>query len=193
MKGKVLTELKNNPEKYVSGEALSSSLGVTRTAVWKYIKELKAEGYVIDSASKKGYMLVSSPDRLNSCEIGHGLETEVIAGEIYCFDEIDSTNNYAKKLAQEGCPDGTVVTAEKQTAGRGRLGRDWSSPGERGIWMSVVLRPPIHPEQAQLITLGASVAAAKGIKAATGIETGIKWYQKDRHHKVHIKRAGCSI
>lgn len=163
------------PEGYVSGEALSELLGVSRTAVWKYIKEIKEDGYEIKASSKKGYRLGPGGDILNSFEVMHGLDTAVMGRKVEYFKEIDSTNTYAKKLAGEGCPDGTIVLAERQTAGKGRLGRAWASAGEKGIWMSVVLRPGIPPEEVQMITLGASIAVVKAVKEVTGIQTGIKW------------------
>lgn len=175
MKDKILTELKNSGEEFVSGEVLSTALGVTRTAVWKYIRELRQEGYGIESSSKKGYRLLHTPDAVNSSEIGHGLGTRVLGREIHCFEVIDSTNNYAKKAAAEGCSDGTLVVAECQTAGRGRLGRPWESSDKKGIWMSIVLKPCISPEEVQVITIAAAVAVVDAIYKATGIETGIKW------------------
>src|SRR5690348_1588069 len=100
---------------YVSGEALSEVLGVSRTAVWKHINELREEGYNIGSSSKKGYILASDYDTLNEYEIGQGLDTLILGKNIYYFNEIDSTNTYAKKAASEGCPDGTIVVADLQT------------------------------------------------------------------------------
>lgn len=175
MKEKVLAQLKHNTDGYVSGEALSELLGVSRTAVWKHIKELKNEGYGIESSSKKGYRLQTVPDALHACEIRSGLATEVLGRKVLCFDSIDSTNNHAKKVALEGCEDGTVVIAEVQTAGRGRMGRTWASAGKKGIWMSVVLRPTLPPEEIQVITLAAAVAVVRTIRRVTGISAGIKW------------------
>lgn len=175
MKKRVLEKLKSNCGDYVSGEALSVNLGVSRTAVWKYIKDLKEEGYSIDAVSRKGYRLISDEDILNSFEITYQLTTKVLGKEASYFEEIDSTNNYAKKLAYEGCPDGTVVVADRQVAGKGRLGRAWESPAGKGIWMSVVLRPSIPPEDVQVITLGASVAVVKALKVFAGEGLGIKW------------------
>lgn len=175
MKYKVLKMLKESNEEYVSGEAISGLLNVSRTAIWKYVNELKEEGYAIESSSKKGYKLVNSVDILNEYEIGCNLKTDIFGRKIYCFPVIDSTNNYAKKLAYENCAEGIVVVAEKQTSGRGRLGRTWDSMSGKGIWMSIVLRPSIGPEDVQIITLAASVAVVRAIASATGIRTGIKW------------------
>jgi BirA family biotin operon repressor/biotin-[acetyl-CoA-carboxylase] ligase len=102
-------------------------------------------------------------------------ETKFIGKSIKLFKTIDSTNSYAKKIAAEGCGNGTVIIAEEQTSGRGRMGKNWDSPGKMGIWMSVVLRPFLPPDSVQIITLGASVAVASAISKVTGIAPGIKW------------------
>lgn len=175
MKGEILKKLKGSNGDYVSGEQLSGAMDVSRTAIWKCIKELKKEGYVIDSSSKKGYKLSYVPDIINSWEISEGLDTNFIGKDVYYFPEVDSTNNYAKKLAQEGCEDGTVVLADRQTRGRGRLGRDWDSMDKKGIWMSVVLRPAGGMEDIQIITLAASVAVVAAIEEVFGTKAGIKW------------------
>lgn len=175
MKYKILQALKENSREYVSGEKLSQALGVSRTAVWKCINDLKNEGYKIHSISKKGYKLEAVPDILNEFEIKNGLDTGIIGRWIYYFDSLDSTNNYAKKAAREGCEEGTVIVADSQTSGRGRMGRNWHSKGGDGIWMSIVLRPSIAPEDVQVITLAASVAVVNAVKRSAEIETGIKW------------------
>lgn len=175
MKYEVLKGLKQTGDCFVSGESLSKALGVSRTAVWKEINNLKEEGYKIESSSRKGYRLVSSPDIISRDEILLGLNTGVIGKELHCFDELDSTNTYAKKIAFEDCSHGAVVVADRQAAGRGRLGRTWFSPPGKGIWMSVVLKPDIAPGDAQFITLAASVAVAKAIEECCGIKPGIKW------------------
>jgi BirA family biotin operon repressor/biotin-[acetyl-CoA-carboxylase] ligase len=171
----ILNRLKQNFSDYISGENLSQELNVSRTTVWKYISELRNEGYIIESFPKVGYKLISIPDIITPAEITSVMNTNFIGRTIHFFDEIESTNNYAKKIAYEGCEDGTIVIAEKQTAGRGRLGRTWDSSKGAGIWLSVVLRPNISPQAIQLITLSSSVAVVRAIKDTTGIETGIKW------------------
>lgn len=175
MKSIILEKLKTGNGLYVSGEALSEEIGVSRTAVWKYIKELRNEGYIIESSSKKGYMLVSTPDILNEYEIGCNLNTGFIGRHVQYFNVIDSTNNYAKKIAEEGCAEGTIVVADRQTSGKGRLGKLWDSADKKGIWMSIVLRPSVAPGEVQIITLGASVAVVNAIYETTGIKAGIKW------------------
>lgn len=175
MKDRVYYELKKHAGEYVSGERLSAVLGVSRTAVWKYIRELRADGFLIEASSRKGYRLAEEADILSPAALGFGLSTRRIGRNIVCLDVVDSTNNQAKKLAAEGCAEGTVVVADRQVSGKGRLGRSWSSPAKTGIWMSVVLRPKIPPEEVQAITLAASVAVCKAIGDTTGIEAGIKW------------------
>jgi BirA family transcriptional regulator, biotin operon repressor / biotin---[acetyl-CoA-carboxylase] ligase len=175
VKNIILQKLKENTSGYISGEVISGELCVSRTAIWKYIKELKKDGYIIESSSKKGYKLTSIPDIINSCEVVANLSTEILGKKIYYFDVVDSTNNYAKKIATEGCEDGTVVISEKQTAGRGRLGREWNSSDSKGIRISIVLRPELVPEDVQIITLAAAISVSYAIKEATGMDSGIKW------------------
>lgn len=173
MKKYILDRLKQKNE-YVSGEELSRVFGVSRTAVWKHINELRKDGYNIESSSKKGYRLIEAPDILDERELKIP-EGQLIGCKVIHFDEIDSTNTYAKKIAYEGCPHGTVVIAERQLSGRGRVGREWKSDNPEGLWFSIVLRPDMEPEQAQLITLAASVAVVEAISETAGIICGIKW------------------
>ncbi|NLL06112.1 MAG: biotin--[acetyl-CoA-carboxylase] ligase [Clostridiaceae bacterium] len=175
MKREILLNLKNSPLEYISGEHLSTVLGVSRTAIWKVINELKKEGYVIESSSKKGYRLSSTSDVLNSFEISQELKTKTLGRNIVYLDSVDSTNNYAKKAALEGCEEGTLVVADNQTCGRGRLGREWNSPDKKGVWMSLVLRPEISFDEVQIITLAASVAVVQALYEVAQIEAGIKW------------------
>lgn len=175
LKDEILLKLKEEPYTYISGSRLSKQLNVTRSAIWKHINELKRDGYNIESSARKGYMLVDTPDNIDAFEISYKLGTKILGSSIKIFNTMDSTNNYAKKLAVEGCSEGTTVIAEEQISGRGRIGRDWSSPSGRGIWMSIVLRPPIEPNSVQIITLAAAAAVTNAIKKVTGISVGIKW------------------
>lgn len=173
MKDKILEKLKNNKE-YISGEELSKYFGVSRTAVWKHINELRGDGYNIESSSRKGYKLSGTPDLLDGRELSIPGE-QAIGKQLFYFEEIDSTSNYAKKIAHEGCPHGTVVVAERQTSGRGRVGREWKSSNSDGLWFSIVLRPELEPENVQIVTLAASIAVVEGIFESQGIVCGIKW------------------
>lgn len=174
MKEKILKLLKDNKNQFISGQEISEQLKVSRTAVWKYINALKEEGYEIESVSRKGHMLLSAPNILSYEEISEYLNTQHIGREIFYFDSIDSTNVKAKELANNEKTHGVVVIAEEQTNGRGRLGRSWSSPNRKGIWMSIILKPQIEPQDAVKIT---QVVAAAVWKALVQIEvrTQIKW------------------
>lgn len=174
MKEKIVELLKNS-RGYISGEEISRQLNVSRTAVWKYINSIKEEGYEIESSSRKGYMLLNCPDILTPSEVVPLLRTKYIGREMLHFDSIDSTNLAARARAQEGCKEGLVVTAEEQTAGKGRLGRRWTSPKSSSITFSVVLRPAIKPSEASGITLVMGMAVCRAIKRFTTGEAGIKW------------------
>ena len=174
MKEEILKMLKDSNGNFVSGEDLSSELGVSRAAVWKNINQLKALGYVFESASRKGYRLMESPDILSKNEICEHLNTKYTGANIIHFDSIDSTNTKAKEFASQGAPEGTLVIAEEQTAGKGRLGRHWVSPKHKGIWMSLILRPDINPVYAAKITLIGAAAVNKALEELS-IKTSIKW------------------
>lgn len=175
MKSIILDLLKKSSDNHISGEELSKSLGVTRAAIWKYIKALKEEGYEINSVSNKGYKLISSPDLLTYEEISPHLRTNIIGRNIYYFQSIDSTNIKAKELARQGEKEGTLIISESQSSGKGRLGRAWTSPKDKGIWMSLILRPDVEPSYASKITLIAAAAVHKAIKEYCNINCGIKW------------------
>lgn len=172
MKNKILSVLKNSGG-FVSGEQISSDLGISRTAVWKYIKKLRGEGYTIDSVTNKGYKLIYSPDILSSELISSDIGTEFFAKKVYCYDEIPSTNIAAKEHSDEA--DGTLFVSEVQTAGRGRLGREWKSPRGVGIWMSVLLKPDMDISDVSQITLAAGLAVCRALSAVCGVSAKIKW------------------
>jgi BirA family biotin operon repressor/biotin-[acetyl-CoA-carboxylase] ligase len=175
MKGDILKYL--GEKEYVSGEILAQKLGISRVAVWKQIQRLKDMGYKITSDQNLGYCLVSRPDLLLPQEVQRGLSTTYIGKEIYYFPELKSTNIIAKEKAlhrAEGINEGTLIIAERQSAGKGRLGRKWFSP-EGGIWLSVILYPQLPPFYIPRITLMTAVAAVKAIKMCTQIEPQIKW------------------
>jgi len=175
MKDAILKLLKSNNSKYLSGEEISNILGVSRTAIWKHIRTLKNEGYVIESQTNLGYFLSMVPDRLYAEEIKVYLKTAKIGGTVIYQDAVDSTNITAKDIAEKGFEEGTVVVAEMQTAGKGRLGRGWHSPYGTGIWMSVIVKPTIMPMDAPKITLLTAVSVAQAIRQEIGIKPGIKW------------------
>lgn len=175
MKEKVLQFLLQQKGNYVSGEEISQNLAVSRTAVWKQIKILREEGYEIASSSRLGYRLLTEPDLTLPEKVQAGLITEWVGREVYYYSSVDSTNILAKKLAVQGAPAGTLVLAEEQTGGKGRLGRNWVSPFGKGLWFSLILRPPITPLDAPKIVTLAAVALQEGVADFTGLPVQIKW------------------
>jgi len=175
MTGDILKYLRE--KEYVSGEVLAQKLGISRVAVWKQIQRLKDMGYKITSDQNLGYCLVSHPDLLLPQEIQRGLFTTYIGKKIFYFSELESTNIIAKEKAlhrTEAIDEVTIIIAEKQSAGKGRLGREWFSPAG-GIWLSIILYPQLPPFSISRITLMTAVAVVKAIKMCTQIEPQIKW------------------
>lgn len=160
---------------WVSGEAISTQLGISRAAVWKQIEALRADGYEVEAAPRRGYRLALRPDKLSVTEIEAGLRTQRFGRPVEAHEAIGSTNERAKELARQGAPEGLLVTAEQQTAGKGRLGRPWQTPAGRALALSLLLRPPIPPTLAPRLTLVAAVAVAEAVRAETGLPVGIKW------------------
>lgn len=175
MKEKILRMLKET-EGYVSGQEICELLGVSRTAVWKNINQLKEEGYEIEAVQNRGYILKQTADSLSEFEIKSEINgCEWFAGDIYFYHEIGSTNDECKKLAEEGAKHGTLVVAEKQTKGKGRRGRSWESPKGTGIWMTLLLRPDIEPYNSSGLTLVTAMAINKAVQEITGLDAKIKW------------------
>lgn len=166
MKEKILRVLieKNN---YVSGEEIGNILGISRAAVWKNITKLKEMGYKIESISNKGYRFIDNIDVL--------CENEIEYDKLLFLDEVDSTNNEGKRQANNGCKSRLLIICNNQTAGKGRLGRSWQAEKNAGIYMSMVLRPEIIPQEASQITLVTGIAVMKAINNVTGLNTKIKW------------------
>lgn len=171
----ILTILQNASGQYVSGEYLSQCLGISRAAVWKRITALKKEGFFIEATTRKGYRLISSQNPYGKPAILNKLVTHTFGKELKFFAEVDSTNSVLKRLASEGAPEGTIVLAESQTGGRGRLGRNWASAPGTGIWMSLLLKPELHPVEVQTLTLAASVAVCRALEHLNLSDLGIKW------------------
>lgn len=160
-------------EEFVSGARLCLDLGVSRSAVWKHVEALRREGFSIKASPRKGYRLVSIPDLLHPGIVLPLLEG-VFGRPYHYYRTLRSTNDTAKELAHSGSPEGTVVVAEEQTAGRGRRGRSWYSP-PGGLWFSLVLRPPVPPAEVNSLPLLLSLAVARGIEASIKILPGLKW------------------
>jgi BirA family biotin operon repressor/biotin-[acetyl-CoA-carboxylase] ligase len=174
MKAKILKILKE-ADTYVSGQALCEMLGVSRTAVWKVIRQLEEDGFEIEAVRNRGYRLVSGEDVYSEAELKSVLSTDWLGQNLVFLDEVDSTNTHLRRLAEQGAVEGTLVVAGQQTAGKGRRGRSWVSEQGTGIWMSYLLRPQFAPECASMMTLVAAMAVAAGIREVTGLDTAIKW------------------
>ena len=159
----------------ISGQGLSEELGVTRAAVWKQLERLRELGFAIEAQGRQGYRLSSCPDSLLAPMVQQGLTTRWAGRKVIYLDEVDSTNRYARKIAAQGAPCGTLVLAGTQTAGRGRRGRGWVSPEGEGIFMTLILMPQAHPSRLALLSLQTALAVAEGIEKAAGLEAKIKW------------------
>lgn len=175
MKEKILKLLNENGAVYLSGEQVSQILGISRTAVWKHIKALKAAGYEIESISNRGYRLKSASSDLDALALKMIINQTNVVKAGYYFEQIDSTNQEAKRHALSGQRVNQLFVADEQTAGRGRLGRTWASQRKEGLWFSLLLYPEIQPDQASTLTLVAASSMSKAIEKTTGLDVGIKW------------------
>ncbi|MEY8353696.1 biotin--[acetyl-CoA-carboxylase] ligase [Lachnospiraceae bacterium 54-53] len=173
MKAEILKLLRESSG-YLSGQELCERFGVSRTAVWKVIRQLEEEGYQIEAVRNKGYHLIDSCDIMTKTEIESCIRG-VFGRQVDYHPAIDSTNTRAKRLAEEGAPSGTLVVADCQNAGKGRRGRAWVSPSGKNVFMSIILRPDILPSSASMLTLVAALAVYEGIRKATGLSGAIKW------------------
>lgn len=160
---------------HLSGEDISRSLSISRAAIWKYIQEMRKEGYEIEAVPHLGYKLISAPDKLLPQEVLFELNTKVMGCKYYYFDSLSSTMDEAFKRGMEGAPEGAVVCCETQTKGRGRLGRSWVSMKHKGIYCSIILRPKLSPADLAKLTLLSAVAVAEAIEVTSGIKAVIKW------------------
>ena len=158
---------------FCSGQEISQRLGISRAAVWKAIDSLRRDGYTIEARTGLGYRLVDAPDALVEREIRRYLRTE--CPDLRCFEEIDSTNSFLKREALAGAPHRAVAVANCQTAGRGRMTRSFLSPPDRGVYLSVLLRPQLPPEKLLGATGMAAVAVCRAIERTSGVRPGIKW------------------
>lgn len=160
---------------FVSGEEISRGLKISRTAVWKYMRQLREEGYSIEAVPHLGYRLFSIPDKLLPEEISYHLNTKIIGCEIFHYTSVTSTMDIAFDLGLKGFPEGTAVFAEHQTKGKGRMGRSWFSPKQKGIYLSLLLRPEFLPQESPKLTLMTAVSIAEAIKKVTQLAPLIKW------------------
>ena len=171
---KVLSFFQTHDSEYLSGQDLSDVLKISRVAVWKHIKKIQTLGYKIESKQKLGYRLIDDTEKLLPWEITRDLKTKLIGKRVYYFEEIDSTQNFAQNIAADKKENGTIIIAEKQTSGRGRLDRKWTSP-KGGIWFSLIIHPKFDVSSSTLIPILSAVALSKSIKSVLGIETEVKW------------------
>lgn len=174
MQERIIQFLKES-DGYISGEDISQRLKMSRAAIWKHMQELRAQGFCITAVPHLGYRLMSSPDKLLAFEILSGLNTKIVGKNVHVFDTVTSTMDEAFRLGSENCPEGTVVCAEAQTKGRGRLGRVWTSPKGQGLYFSVVLRPKMPLNHLAQLTLMSAVAVAQAIESQTALKPLIKW------------------
>jgi len=169
----ILKTLYEKKDEYVPLEELVNETGKSQKEVENEFDTLEDEGYIINH-SKLGYRLIKTPNLLLPYEVKKGLKTKVIGKDIHYFKEVDSTNDVAKYLAENGAEEGTVVVAEIQNRGKGRRGKTWISP-PGGVWMSIILRPDIPPSRAPQLTLVTGVAVAETLKKELNLDVGIKW------------------
>jgi BirA family biotin operon repressor/biotin-[acetyl-CoA-carboxylase] ligase len=172
---KLLDAFTNADDSYLSGQHLAEVIGCSRTAVWKHIEELRKEGFELEAVRKKGYRIVKTPEKITADEIRLGLTTEFIGRNLHYEESVESTQRIAHQLAAEDVPEGTVILAEEQIAGKGRMNRKWHSPKYTGVWMSLILRPNIPLTKAPQLTLLTAVAVVQAMEEVTGLTPEIKW------------------
>lgn len=176
MKTEILKLLRESKD-YVSGQQLCETFGVSRTAIWKVMNQLKEEGYEVEAVRNRGYRIVGSTDVMTQEELSSLLDgrTKWAGQHVFYYDEIDSTNLKAKQFGEEGAPHGTLAVADMQTAGRGRRGRGWDSPAGSSIYMSIMLRPKFPPVKAPMLTIVMAYSVARALCTCTGLDVQIKW------------------
>ena len=174
MKNEILRALRET-DGYVSGQELCRKMGVSRTAVWKNIRALQEDGYEIEAITNRGYRLAGVPDTVAEEEVASRLRTERMGRQIRYFSRIDSTNQYAKRIAEEGASDETLIIADEQTAGKGRSGRTWVTPPSEAIAFTLLLRPKLSPDRISMVTLVMGLAVVNAVNALYDVDAGIKW------------------
>ena len=171
---KIISLLKSHKSEYISGQDLSDVLKISRVAVWKHIERIRSLGYKIESKQQSGYKLMDIPDLLLPWEVTENLKTKFIGKRVYYFDSIDSTQNFALKIASKDNENGTVIISKKQTGGKGRMKRKWFSP-VGGIWMSIVIHPDFDISSTTLVPIATSLALCKAIEKTTKTKPELKW------------------
>ncbi|PLR66789.1 MULTISPECIES: biotin--[acetyl-CoA-carboxylase] ligase [Bacillaceae] len=175
LRTRLLQAFSESEGEFLSGQKLSETLGCSRTAVWKHIEDLRSEGYELEAVRKLGYRITHKPDKISGNEIQLGLKTKFMGRHIHFEEVVPSTQKIAHSLAGNGAEEGTIVVADQQTSGRGRLARVWYSPKQTGIWMSLILRPKIPINKTPQLTLLTAVALIQSIEEVTGLTPEIKW------------------
>lgn len=175
VKAEVIRILEESKGESVSGSCIAKQLGVTRASVNKAVAALRAEGFCIDAVTNRGYRLTWESSAVSSTQIEAFLNTSILGQKLYVLDTVDSTNNYVKKLAAEGESEGTLVVAKHQSAGRGRMGREFVSQKDTGVYFSLLLRPTLCIDEALLLTSAAAVAVCRAVDALAKVRTEIKW------------------
>ncbi|MEG0472618.1 MAG: biotin--[acetyl-CoA-carboxylase] ligase, partial [Solibacillus sp.] len=176
MKDEILQRFLQGNGEPISGQQLADDFKVSRTAIWKHMQTLQQEGYQFETIKKRGYQLLNVPDKVDVGQLKQLLRTERYGQTIHYFDKVDSTQLVAHELVRAGAKDGTIVIAEHQTTGRGRMLREWESTKGKGIWMTIIIRPTIPPHQAPQFTLVAAVAIVNAMKAMfNNFTPEIKW------------------
>ncbi len=172
---KILSLFRNNPDAFLSGQEISQQLNISRAAVWKQVELLREQGFEIEAQRSKGYRLLDGPDLLLAAEIEKDFASQYLGTPLICLPEIDSTNARARQLAEEGAAEGTVIIADRQSAGRGRLGRRWESPSAVNLYCSILLRPQIPVQQAPQLTFLSAVAVAETLQQLYHLDAKVKW------------------
>ncbi|WP_176447115.1 biotin--[acetyl-CoA-carboxylase] ligase [Lentibacillus sp. CBA3610] len=174
-RNRLIELLETSDYEYVSGQFLSDKLHISRSAIWKHMKELEKDGYIIEGVPRKGYRIVKSPDKISANTLHWGLKTNWLGKNIIHKPTTKSTQLIAHQAAQENAEHGTVIIADEQTEGKGRMERRWHSSKHKGIWMSIILRPSILPSAAPQLTLLTATVLADVITEQTTAEAKIKW------------------
>lgn len=172
---RILGLFRSQKDSYLSGQEISDKLNISRAAVWKQVKALRELGFTIDAKHSQGYRLIDAPDLLLSADVERDLDTQIVGGNIISVQEIASTNSRIRELAEQGAQEGTVLVADRQSAGRGRLGRRWESPSGVNLYCSILLKPQIPVQQAPQLTFLSAVAATETLNQVCNLSANVKW------------------
>lgn len=172
---RILDLFHSQSENYISGQEISEQLEISRAAVWKQVKVLRQLGFIIEAKHSRGYRLLAVPDLLMAADIERGLNSRIIGNRVISIQETDSTNAQIKVLAEQGAVEGAVLIADRQSAGRGRLGRRWESPSGVNLYCSILLKPQIPVQQAPQLTFLSAVSVAETLTQVCGLSPTVKW------------------